>query len=771
MQIINSDRNLQDIDETNNKILDRKRRDTTANDEKTATELLEPSVEKILEPIDRADVGTSEQIDRADVISSDSGERNGSLIKRSNDGFEGVVTNLDEIAELLEGSENNEDIQRRTRQLRPSAIISSPWRISSGATYRALDYSPPRHNSFPSSSNSNYDPFQRNNNFYKGDNRFFQAPSNTYKSSNEFSPVITSYSNKNRFNLDYKHGFGGFSGSAEDTTESSRETTTKFKQSSKIPAHSNFLPVLQYAYNPFDGRTKIHSTASPDPTIPDNFAYYHLKNQPSPTPQSHSSHNSHSSQNQNSQSQGSPQSSKVKTYAFPVSGPTTRSPYISYNSVGGFFNNQPSPAPDSEKYGFLPIKPSKHNPAPIYEGGSTASSYHERFTSTTPKNVQLQSTPYSNNPFLNNLKFKAPTIYAFSLEDSKDNKYNHEQKVVEITTKANKHHYNPLPIPSAPKYEGSYTTPAPVFDFDKFLASIRDAHRAQVDMKLMAGINNIGESVIKNRTTSLIKQNNPVQYYSPSIASSTVKSPFQNSFFTDEDPFSKFKPQSGKTSVTNYNNYNSNKKPSILNSNTASDEEDEYYYDDEDDDDYVYRPPPAIKPKYAPMTETMAPRPMNMTTPRPNYYVSGHTYTTQIPMTTSSIPSIIKFPDDVFQAFRPITTKAPAIVHIGGKTTQRPATSKPKPISLFKEDVIYTTAKPVTSSRPTIKKLKIYKSTSTTIAPSLSTTKPIRTTTRRKVYTVRPSRGSMKFTKDKASSKRPDLTKHRLELDEKLANR
>lgn len=760
MQIINSDRNLQDIDETNNKILDRKRRDTTANDEKTLTE-------KVLEPIDTVDVKTSEPIDRSDIVSSNLGERNESLVKRSNDNVEGVVSSLDE---LLEGSENNDDIQRRTRQLRPSAIISSPWRISSGATYRALDYSPPRHNSFPSSSNSNYDPFQRNNNFYKGDNRFFQAPSSNFKNSNEFSPVITSYSNKNRFNLDYKHGFGGFSGSAEDTTESSRETTTKFKQSSKIPGHSNFLPVLQYAYNPFDGRTKIHSTAPPDQTIPDNFAYFHIKNQPSPAPHSHPSHNSHNSQNsQNSQSQGSPQSSKVKTYAFPVSGSTTRSPYISYNSVGGFFNNQPSPPSENEKYGFLPIKPSKHNPAPIYEGGSTASSYNERFTSTTPKNSQSQSTPYSNNPFLNNLKFKAPTIYAFSLEDSKD-KFNHDQKVVEITTKANKHHYSPLPIPSAPKYEGSYTTPAPVFDFDKFLASIRQSNQAQVDGKLMAGINNFGESLIKNRTsTSLIKQNNPIQYYSPSTASSTVKSPFQNSFFTDEDPFSKFKPQSGKTSVTNYNNYNTNKKPSVLNSNTASDE-DEYYYDDEDDDDYVYRPPPAIKPKYTPMTETMAPRPMNMTTPRPSYYVSGHTYTTQIPTTTSSIPSIIKFPDDVFQAFRPITTKAPAIVHIGGKTTQRPVTSKPKPISLFKEDVIYTTAKPVTSSRPTIKKLKVFKSTST-VAPILSTAKPTRTTTRRKVYTVRPSRGSMKFTKDKASSKRPDLTKHRLELDEKLANR
>lgn len=684
--------------------------------------------------------------------------------KRSNND-ETVLSSIDEKTELLQESENNEDVQRRTRQLRPS-IISSPWRVSSGASYRALNFAPSPQNSFGSSNSYTSFPSATAGLLFKNDGRFY--PNNNFKASNEFNPIISSYSNKNKFNWDNKPSFGY----SDDSRENNQDFSSKYKQSSKISSHSSssLLPLL-FSYNPFDQRTKITTAQPKKESGLDNYSYFHLGNSQQSKPlQSHGQHN------------------KVKTFAFPVTNlpvTTPRSTFVnSFNSVGGFFNNnnQQSPSQPPEKYGFTSLKPlSKSNgtPAPTYEGPKSASSYDSRYTTPSAPNAH-NTSPFANNPFLSNLSFKNPTaIFNFNLEDSK-NKFSGEDKVIEITTKKAKFQQYPIPsstiapkyVPSytTPKYVPSYTTPNQLFDFDRFVAGIREAQLLQNNPKFVAGVNNIGDFSIKNNKNNHTKNHNSQQQYQVFTSPSTptvkaISKPQQNDeyYYDEEDENShtlvqslaKIKTQSAKPSINNYNSYSLNKKPALINSNSATDDdEDEYYYDEDDDDDYVYRPPPINKSIYTPMTETMAPRPMNTTTVRP-YYVSGQTFTTTSPLaSTSSIPSILKFPDDVFQAIRPFTTPAPKFVYI--KVTS--------PKSAIPAITTTTTTRPTTiksKSKITTKKTVLYTTTSTT-------SKPSRTTTRRKIYTMRPNRGNLKF---KATTKRPDLTVNRLEIDENLPNR
>ncbi|CRK87678.1 CLUMA_CG001471, isoform A [Clunio marinus] len=160
---------------------------------------------------------------------------------------------------------------------------------------------------------------------------------------------------------------------------------------------------------------------------------------------------------------------------------------------------------------------------------------------------------------------------------------------------------------------------------------------------------------------------------------------------------------------------------------------------------YHQYPIPSSTPKYIPAYTT------------PNH---GHTFSTvQPPRSTSSIPAIIKFPDDVFQAIRPFASPAPNIIHSN------------KFNSLVNKNNDITKPTTSTTERTSTKRTKIKlltKPANTKISNIHQTTtvKPTRSTTRRKTYTIRPNRGNLKF---KVSTKRPDLT--RLEIDEKLPNR
>ena len=208
------------------------------------------------------------------------------------------------------------------------------------------------------------------------------------------------------------------------------------------------------------------------------------------------------------------------------------------------------------------------------------------------------------------------------------------------------------------------------------------------------------------------------------------------------------------------------KKPYVT---TNNDDDDEYY--DDDEEDYQYNKVPIIKSKYTPMTETMAPRPLvNLTTPRPKIaYFNKNSYetTTWKPFTvtsaqptTSNIPPIIKFPEDVFQGIKPFGD----IPRYLNKSTLRPYTQRQR---------IKPTEVPVPNpnSVEEIRKTTTIPNTITTTTVTMPTTLVSRTT--RKRYTIRPNRGNLKWKTTIAPNVRSNDKKNKntLELDEQKANR
>jgi hypothetical protein len=692
----NSEDDLQDLDITKTEKLDRKRRDLSSTDN---------------DEIDEID----DDEKKTEVEETESAEESKIIEKRS-DEEETAVSGVENGSELLEGSENSDDVKRRTRQLRPS-IISSPWRVSSGASYRAIDFAP---NSFGSSLN-NF-PTATSGLLYKSDGRFY--PTNNFKSSEEFNPVISSYNggNKNKFSA-----YNSYSG---ESGERSQEAPSKYKQSSKISGSSpssSLFPLL-FSYDSYNQKSKV-TTARPVDNN-DNYSYFHIGKQ-------------------------AVKPDKLKTYAFPVTNLPSTTPRNPFASFGGFFNNNNQ---QSSNQGFLPLKPvSKYvTPAPIYEGAKSASSFDSRYT--TPSSLKATpSTPYANNPFLNNLAFNnpSPSLYSFGPQDSKK-----DEKVVQITTK--KPTFTQYPIPSStPKYMTSYTTPHQLFDFDKFVAGIRETQKlqngGQNQNQKFAGINNLSNN---NHSAGNIRFQQI--FNSPSTTTASPDEYYYDDEEEEETPqidykLNKFKTQTAKPSINTFN-----RKP-VISTNLAS--EDDFYYDDDEEDeeeDFQPRPPPINKSKYTPMTETMAPRPMNVTTVR-SYYVSGHTFSTPpTPTSTHSlIESAFKFPDDVFQGIRPFTSPAPNVIS-SNKYNARPN----KNYEITKSTTTSTT-EPTTTKRTKILKLVTKAPISKYVQQTSPTTaKPPRQTTKRKTYTIRPNRGNLKFNKP---TKRPDKT--RLEIDEKSPNR
>lgn len=721
---------------------------------------------------------TDDKLEDTKIEQTETSEDRHVVEKRSNS--KEISSSFDEVAELLEGSENSDDVQRRTRQLRPS-IISSPWRISSA---RAVNFAPSHQNSFGSSYNGF--PSATSGFLYKSDGRFY--PTNPFKTSqDDFSPVISTYSGNNKkfgSNTSYQ-SFNSGSFNHDESSSSEREhesQTPKYKQSSKIPSHSShsspaLLPLL-YSLESFEPKSK-GSTSSPPVDSQDNYSYFHI--------------------GKNSQQD------KVKTFAFPVTNQpsSTLRPFASFNSVGGFFNNnQQSP---STKQGFLHLKPAvqsasnKATPAPIYEGTKSASSYNSRYTTPSSIKSVTQASFHQSNPFLNNLSFNggSQSIFSFGSENINQNtKKQQEEKVVEITTKKQSYKQHQYPIPtSTPKYIPSYTTPNQLFDVDKFIAELRETQRLQNIQKTVIGS---GAPLQKNKTAINLTKNHYQIFTTPRPTISTIASvstTLSDEYYYDDDDsaeeesalnnganlskFNKYSPQThSQTIKDNHSSFSINKKPNLLiSSNAATNEDDEYYDEYEDEDEFQFLPPPVNKPKYTPMTETMAPRPINVTTLRP-YHVSGHTFSTP-PSVTSTIPSIIKFPDDVFQAIRPFTSLAPKIVYSNNNKNKA---SNSRPINgNFEITKAPSKALPTaggspttTTERTTTRKTKIVKvvtkpTTKKYNSPHQVTTtqKPSRTTSRSKTsYTNKLNRGNSRF---KTSTKRPDLT--RLEIDEKLLNR
>lgn len=204
------------------------------------------------------------------------------------------------------------------------------------------------------------------------------------------------------------------------------------------------------------------------------------------------------------------------------------------------------------------------------------------------------------------------------------------------------------------------------------------------------------------------------------------------------------------------------KKPTTklqLVNNETSDEEDEYYYDDDEDDDVIHSPP-AIKSKFVPLSETMAPRPPTTPSYRNSSY---HTHFPFLQQTTPSydnvfnrnqqtatIPSFITFPKDIFHDIKPLNNIQRYLNH----STLRPYTKRTRlgstHVPELTTDILFT---PTTAT--------------TTLPPPTSTTQT--STSTRKVYTVRP-RGQPRWKLPKSIDGTKNI-KNLLEYDDKVGNR
>lgn len=199
------------------------------------------------------------------------------------------------------------------------------------------------------------------------------------------------------------------------------------------------------------------------------------------------------------------------------------------------------------------------------------------------------------------------------------------------------------------------------------------------------------------------------------------------------------------------------KKPTTklqLVNNETSDDDDEYYYDDDEDDDVIHSPP-AIKSKFVPLSETMAPRPPTTPAYRNSSY---HTHFPFLQQTTpnydsvfnrnqqtATIPSFITFPKDIFHDIKPLNNIQRYLNH----STLRPYTKRTRLGSTIVPELTTET-------------------TATTTLPPSTTTTPTSTTTR-KIYTIRP-RGQPRWKLPKSIDGTKNI-KNLLEYDDKVGNR
>lgn len=552
--------------------------------------------------------------------------------------------------------------------------------------------------------------------------------------------------------------------------------------------------------------------------VPSNYAYFHIGNPTTPKPKHVFKY----------------ETTKNPFIAFSTVGgffnnihsvtqaTPSASAYISQSHVSNYNHNQdnqkvqkPSQSPvyDTDSY-FNYNGPSSnvyYNPTTTPPPPTTTT---VKTTTTTPRvspNI-LGDNYYSHNPYVSNYNFRNPsTLFSYSISEDID-KNPPTTTPLAITTRKI---YSSFSRPETTTIRSGYyitksastqraSTQRPdVFsnlDFNRFVDGIRDSHLTQIDPNLSDKLQKIRDS---HRNITAITKSTPRPFGS-TIEFNSNRRPVKNfgdEYYDDEEEINRphttkssyVKPYNafiGNTINSNLNNklsskYNNNNLNSVA--NNADDDDDEYYYEDEDnssdyedDDSYDDQenryPIPTNKSKFMPMTETMAPRPLN------NYYPTSTRPTfshSHLPITTPStitIPPIITFPEDDIQKM--IKPHYPRYLN---QSTLRPYTQRtrlqttPPPIT----ENYFTTASTITIRTSTLPPSP----TTTTRTTTRTTTEPIRITTTtslpsrttRKVYTVRPNRGRGAQRWRTTTTKRPHLTNNNnlnnWELDEKLLNR
>ena len=826
------DASLQTLDDTHDaKAHDRKKRDTAAAQTKTDSET------------DTAPTSLVTQIDPTATVSLAEHDTSATKTKRSNADEASLAP--ENSPESLAGSSEGQRTSRQLRQL-------GNWQ------YRSLDTSLSRQNGY---SPSSFDPFGYTvlptaTTYFKPGARYFQPQT---------------YSKKELTYNDYLEAYG----KSKQPTYNVRPAELQphktsglqnYKTVAKITPQDTIIPLLlanqqqqshrshqpNYGQAQFTAAAFVNShnakkyttPASPldgdEETIPDNFAFFHFGNTYSSTPISVNNH-------AKAAKQSKPSSVQISN----VAQPTQKTPYIAFSSVGGFFNNQPTANPLKESFVLKPNHSSKpkqthpgssggpSTPAPVYEGISNAiQSNGLRFAVTTPKIVAGTGLElYQPNVYLN-----APRPQVYSGYSAKPAGAIYEASTpkpsAQFVTKST-NGFQPIAVSTTPKYyQPQVSKTVSPSEYSKFYESIKNTHIAQVKpnaepsppVRIGASQLAVYRPTVSNNTKlqPVSQGYGPQQvFYSPvrSSSLSPVSKPQDSGefYYEEDDEIDQRGQKYVKNTLDVVRRPVYGKRPY----GDEEEDEDEYYEDDEDDDEYQYRYP-VNKSKYTPMTETMAPRPMlNLTTPKPPGAVSGNLYynyetTTWRPVTvttysqgsTSDIPPIIKFPEDVFQGIKPLGD----VPRYLNKSTLRPYTIRQRlrPTVVqhnhLEENVpservrisTTTTTTTTTTTRPppttTTTTPRYYPTTVRTRIPTktIPTRRPVTTTTTskpppppttttqttsRKRYTIRPNRGQQRWRTTEtpepstglngrqASPTRP--TKHRpqLELDERLPNR
>lgn len=654
-----------------------------------------------------------------------------------------ISSSIDDVSEVLDESESNDDVQRRTRQLRPSLLSNNPWKHqqhsdgSSSAYSRAFDY--PVVGSLKSSNNHHNYPTATAGLLYKSDGRFY--PTNPLKSSssnNDFKPVISTYSGNSDRNKYFLQNFHSPPHHISELELNNDKDRPKYKQSSKIAGHtSSSLFPLTYTNDARPSKDKYEPHESHD----NNYSYFLFGKNSEGNTDISANINGGNNNNNNKKKTDSKAFNYQVTNSQLSSSSAQKKPFVSF---GGFFNNNQD----------------SFQAKPVIKQSSAAVTKTDTVNFTPIKSIPKSSS--SNNNYNSNKN------QSFVVYKPPSSSKNNEDKIFRTSTIGYEFNNQPF-VSSTPKVFFAYSTPNQIFNFDKFIAGIRESQKHNENNENLRS----NSSSSLSSTSALLnfpKKSNKGEssafiYTAPTTSTSiftpsTTESPDEYYYDDDDDeettlnnPPTSNHHQHHQQVLNNYKEIpktqyqsfggpinNKHKQPS-LQSNLAN--TDDYYYDysEYDYDEEEILPPPANKSKYTPMTETMAPRPLNITTLRP-FHVSGRTFTTSAPpvSTESLIPSIIKFPEDVFQSIPSFNSQKSK----NSKTELK--TTTPKSSSLTTSSKYRTTPKSIVSNNK-------------------STDKP--TTTKRKTYTSRPiNRGNSKF---KTSTKRPDRT--RLDIDDKLYNR
>lgn len=259
------------------------------------------------------------------------------------------------------------------------------------------------------------------------------------------------------------------------------------------------------------------------------------------------------------------------------------------------------------------------------------------------------------------------------------------------------------------------------FDFNKFVYNIREAHKTAPKLNTIARpvepntvyirppnkpLPNNQNNKPKIETTTA----NPDDYYydvdeqdDEQLPTTTSKKPVHYEpnnalaeFTTHKHKTSTFADQTTKSIKANFVQPNSvvSTQQTIKSKVPKTEEEYEYEYEDEDadDDEEDYKMPPQNVSKFMPMSETAAPRPYPITTRKPlsttssphttttaKKYVSNydrHYYSKTTTTEATSVPAIIKFPEDIFQGIRTPANQQADLPRYLNQSAIRPYTSR-----------------------------------------------------------------------------------------------